>query len=579
MSQRRYKIESVIGQGGFGRVYSAVLEADGGFRKRVAVKVLSPKTDTNLPNMMERFRDEARILGLVQDRAFVGVEPPVQLNGRWTVVMDLAEGESARALMRHGGFPPGCALEVAQELARALSTAYTRPGPDGRPLRLLHRDLKPGNLQISSSGEVRLLDFGIAKARFDEREAKTTNDWAGTAGYSAPERLHGQEGPEGDVFSLGVVLHVLITRDTPLGAGQYKPKNDRTPEMEPAIALAAEMTELDPARRPRMREVEARCRELLRTIAGPTLREWAEQHVENGRGEKKDRRCGETWVEGPGDDELGDPDPISDFRSDIRSDIRSRSDVRTDSRTDRRKQTDNRILPYTMSRTSTATPLRERLKDEVALPKYADASELEKEAERKLAAEKEAERIAMEADRRRYEEIANRKPTATERATDLLGSPLGIAAAVGALVALCATVVVVYGTFTVHGARWGAEAARDAYLEDITARTPDLRQALVSMGEPADELDRHLDAYRAARDPAAKAARADALVTWSEGRVAALRPSTVAAHRLDASVAQAATAELAGDRALLRDATAEWAAAASGTAGSMAVALRLASAP
>ena len=70
---------------------------------------------------------------------------------------------------------------------RALESLYQQPGPKGEPLKLLHRDLKPGNIQVTQSGQVKLLDFGFARADFEEREAKTMFYIGGTSGYLAPE--------------------------------------------------------------------------------------------------------------------------------------------------------------------------------------------------------------------------------------------------------------------------------------------------------------------------------------------------------------------------------------------------------
>ena len=209
-TKRQYRVQGVIGHGGFGTVYRARLEGPEGFSKDVAVKLLR---QANPPrDVLQRFRDEARILGLIRDRAVVAVDPPVQLGGRWAVVMEFVDGVSLRHLIKElGPIPPGPALSITAEVARALDKMWSLPGPDEKPLQLMHRDLKPSNLQLTRAGEIKLLDFGIAKASFSARETHTTTSISGTAGYMAPERMAGEEGPTTDVFSLGVVLYEMVT--------------------------------------------------------------------------------------------------------------------------------------------------------------------------------------------------------------------------------------------------------------------------------------------------------------------------------------------------------------------------------
>lgn len=278
---RRYTILGVLGTGGFGKVYRARLEGGSDFSKEVAIKVLHDGTPN--PDLLKRFRDEARILGLIRDRAIVSVDPPINLGGRWAVVMDYVDGSSLAALLReHGTLPAGVAVEIVGEIARVLDKAYHFPSPDGGPLEVLHRDIKPGNLQVTPTGEVRLLDFGVARATFSAREAKTTDAIAGTPGYMAPERLSGIEGPAGDVYSLGVVLWVMLTGERPadrfmvdLGGDLDEVAAGRE-ELLPVLRLAARMRDLDPRKRPTAREVERDCRALRQGLPEPWLREWAE---------------------------------------------------------------------------------------------------------------------------------------------------------------------------------------------------------------------------------------------------------------------------------------------------------------
>lgn len=279
---RNYTVLGVVGTGGFGKVYRARMTGDGGFTKDVAIKVLHERNPD--PDLLGRFRDEARILGLLRDRAIVSVDPPTRLSGRWAVVMDFVDGESAATLLHTlGPFPPGVALEVVGEIARVLDKAYGFEGPEGQPLQLLHRDIKPANIQITPNGEVRLLDFGVARANFIGREAHTTRSISGTPGFIAPERLSGIEGPAGDVFSLGVVLWCLLTGERPgeRRQGELEAAAEELgasdPHLRAALDLAVRMRDLDDRERPTHAEVERACRTLRQAAPEPWLSDWAKQ--------------------------------------------------------------------------------------------------------------------------------------------------------------------------------------------------------------------------------------------------------------------------------------------------------------
>jgi serine/threonine protein kinase len=272
---RTYRLLRILGQGGFGKVYHARLEGPEGFLKDVAIKVIKEHLTGEA---LQRFRDEARILGLINDRAVVSAEPPVQFQGRWAVIMDYAEGASVAALVAKQPLPAAVALEVVLEVARVLDRVWNQLGPDGEPLRLIHRDIKPANIQVSSSGEVRLLDFGIARADFSQREALTSDNIAGTLGYIAPERLMGDEFPAGDVYSLGVTLAEMVTGKGPMRLRQPMTDVD-TEEFDLIAGLANHMRAIEPEERPSAREVERRIGKLLVTLPGARLRDWAESHV------------------------------------------------------------------------------------------------------------------------------------------------------------------------------------------------------------------------------------------------------------------------------------------------------------
>lgn len=296
---RRYRVRGVLGRGGFGTVYRASMEGPEGFAKEVAIKLLKDERPPN--EVLQRFRDEARVLGLIRDRAVVGVDPPVRLDGtgdsgRWAVVMEFVDGCSMSRLISAGGIPVRPAVEIVGEVARTLDKLWHIPGPDGRPLNLLHRDLKPANLQLTPSGEVKLLDFGIAKARFSTRESNTTQSVAGTAGYMAPERLAGTEGPTTDVFSLGVVLWELVFGVRPRLGQILEGETPVDPEAAAVVGLVRDMCNINPDHRPLPREVERRCRSLP-VAADPSLREWADRAVSGVVAEEEDDLVGATLTE------------------------------------------------------------------------------------------------------------------------------------------------------------------------------------------------------------------------------------------------------------------------------------------
>ena len=288
---RRYRIVELLGKGGFGTVYRAELLGAGGFRKPVALKILNADVANN-EDIVQRLRDEARMLGLVRHSSIVHADALVQLDGRWTLVMEHVPGVGLNELLGQGPIPLRCAVEITGRVADALHAAHTATDA-GRPLNLIHRDLKPGNIVLGPSGEVKLLDFGVARAEFDSREAHTKSVILGSADYMAPERWDQRDLPAGDVFSLGEVLYECLT-GTPFGrtlpsperhearldAAIEKVATQRTaPPPDELLDLLAVMLAYEPDHRPWARDVEVFCRETVGSLPGPWLRDWAERVV------------------------------------------------------------------------------------------------------------------------------------------------------------------------------------------------------------------------------------------------------------------------------------------------------------
>jgi serine/threonine-protein kinase len=220
--RRRYHLRALIGCGAFGEVYLAEQDSGAGFRRKVAVKVLN----ADMSQMREasvRIRDEARILGRLSHRNIVAVSDLCKLDDRWAVIMDYVPGSDLEqvieALAAAGEmFPAAAALEVGAAVASALDAAHHATDDNNVPLAVIHRDIKPSNVRLSPDGEVKVLDFGVARVDMDTREARTrAQGMIGTERYMAPERilLEGDT-PAGDVYAAAATVVELLGLE-PLG--------------------------------------------------------------------------------------------------------------------------------------------------------------------------------------------------------------------------------------------------------------------------------------------------------------------------------------------------------------------------
>ncbi len=225
---RRFQLKALIGAGAFGEVFLAEQESGAGFRRQVVVKMLGPEVSGS-PDAARRMRDEARILGRLNHRGIVSVLDLVRFGERWAIVMEHVPGadlaEVVHALELQGQpFPAPAALEAACAICRALDAAWRATDGDGSPLEVVHRDIKPSNVRLTPDGDVKVLDFGVARVSLAEREAQTrTEAWIGTERYMAPERilLEGDTAA-GDVYAVGATLFEMLAV-RPLG---------RTPVLE-----------------------------------------------------------------------------------------------------------------------------------------------------------------------------------------------------------------------------------------------------------------------------------------------------------------------------------------------------------
>lgn len=210
-----YRVIREIGRGGMGVVYEA---EDRRLRRRVALKAL-PREFTSDPSRRERLAREARAAASLSHPGIATVFAFEELQGERLVVSELVRGTSLREEINRGPLPVPLVRDTAAALADALGEAHRRG--------IVHRDLKPENVLRREDGQVKILDFGIARvpAGVDSLTRLTEEGIRlGTPGYMAPEQLRGETADHrADIYALGVLIHEMATGTLPSGVASDLP--------------------------------------------------------------------------------------------------------------------------------------------------------------------------------------------------------------------------------------------------------------------------------------------------------------------------------------------------------------------
>ncbi len=207
----RYQIIRRLALGGMAELYLARQLGAAGYEKVVALKRVLPHLAED-PKFVEMFLNEARLAAGLNHSAIAQVMDFGTDAGEHYMTLEYVHGRSVFQLLREAGraLPRAVALTVAHEVAGALHYAHERCGPDGRPLGLVHRDVSPSNVLVSYDGDVKLVDFGIAKATAHSHATQTAAI-KGKIAYMAPEQLRGESvDRRTDVFALCVVLYEML---------------------------------------------------------------------------------------------------------------------------------------------------------------------------------------------------------------------------------------------------------------------------------------------------------------------------------------------------------------------------------
>ncbi|WP_163569241.1 protein kinase domain-containing protein [Fodinicola feengrottensis] len=203
--EERYRVRGMIARGGMATVYHALDER---LERTVAVKVIHPAYATD-PSFVERFGREARSIARLSHPNVVAVYDQGSHNGLAFLVMEYVPGRTLRQLLtERGKLAPEEAIGVLGPLLSALAAAH-RVG-------MVHRDVKPENVLLSTDGTVKVADFGLARIAESSRATSTKGVMFGTVAYVAPEIVTvGTADPRADVYAAGIVLFEMLTGQPP----------------------------------------------------------------------------------------------------------------------------------------------------------------------------------------------------------------------------------------------------------------------------------------------------------------------------------------------------------------------------
>ncbi len=246
-----YELEALVGRGGMAEVYRAV-EVDGPLAgRRVAIKRLSPKLEHD-PDYIKLFMGEAELSRRLRHPNIVEVIEAGTVEGEYFMAMEYVDGRDLGLILRRCQerqilLPVDFSVFLGMTLLEALSYAHAAPGDDGRPLGVVHCDVSPSNLFISRVGEIKLGDFGIARAKTVEPRS---GELHGKVHYLSPEVLEGTADRRVDLWAAAVTLYQLLVNERPFTgknaeeiaqailSAKPRPLRERRPEIPEALDAA-----------------------------------------------------------------------------------------------------------------------------------------------------------------------------------------------------------------------------------------------------------------------------------------------------------------------------------------------------
>ena len=246
----RYTVQDRIGTGGMAIVYRGLDEVLG---RTVAIKTMLPQYAAD-PSFAARFKQEAQAAAALQSPYIVSVYDWGKDGDTYYIGMEYLRGTDLKSgIRRHGALECKKVAQIGSQIAQALSVAHRH--------EIIHRDIKPQNIMVQPDGNVKVMDFGIARAK--NSHLTTDNSVLGTAHYVSPEQTQGKElGPTTDIYSLGIVMYEAATGKVPFEGDDAisvalkqvnelpKPPSEINPNVDPSLeAIILKCMQKDPSAR------------------------------------------------------------------------------------------------------------------------------------------------------------------------------------------------------------------------------------------------------------------------------------------------------------------------------------------
>lgn len=261
----KYELVRSLGHGGMAEAWLANARGAAGVTRAVVIKKVLPELAQNT-ELIESFVSEAKISATLSHGNIAQVFEFGEFDGEYYLAMEWVNGKSLAQVLKRADqkgywhLPYPVATFIAAEMLKGLHHAHQRKGADGRPLHLVHRDVTPDNVLLSFEGEVKVADFGIAKARLTGRKETQIGVVKGKFLYFSPEQATGKQvDARTDVYAVGACLYQMLTGQLPfegpfmqvmpkLVAGEKRPLRELNPEVPEALeeivdrAMAKDLT-------------------------------------------------------------------------------------------------------------------------------------------------------------------------------------------------------------------------------------------------------------------------------------------------------------------------------------------------